>query len=129
MKAVNYFCKTVHLRCLSGFWIRHWSLQYVLYFSNMFFRVELLYHVTTLCKKRLFGVILVRIFPTFSRIRAEYGEIRSISPYLVRMREKCQNNSGYGYFSRSTKKWTFPGHSTQHFHHKKGYTNHSCNIC
>ena len=90
MKAVNYFCKTVHLRCLSGFWIRHWSLQYVLYFSNMFFRVELLYHVTTLCKKRLFGVILVRIFPTFSRIRAEYGEIRSISPYLVRMRENAE---------------------------------------
>ena len=26
----------------------------------------------------VFGVILVRIFPTFSRIRTEYGEIRSI---------------------------------------------------
>ena len=35
----------------------------------------------------VFGVILVRIFPAFSRIRTEYGEIRSISPYSVRMRE------------------------------------------
>ena len=34
------------------------------------------------------GVILVHIFPPFSRIRTEYGEIRSISPYSVRMREK-----------------------------------------
>ena len=34
----------------------------------------------------IFGVILVRIFPTFSHIWIEYGEIRSISPYAVRMR-------------------------------------------
>ena len=33
--------------------------------------------------------ILVRIFPGFSRIRTEYGEIRSISPYPVRMRENA----------------------------------------
>ena len=38
----------------------------------------------------------------FSRIRTEYGEIRSISPYSVRMRENTdQNNSEYGHFSRS----------------------------
>ena len=35
----------------------------------------------------VFGVILVHIFPAFSRIRIEYGEIRSISPYLIRIRE------------------------------------------
>ena len=45
----------------------------------------------------VFGVILVRIFPALSRIRTEYGEIWSISPYSVRMRENAdQNNSEYG---------------------------------
>ena len=35
----------------------------------------------------------------FSRIRTEYVEIRSISPYLVRMRENTdQNNSEYGQY-------------------------------
>ena len=38
----------------------------------------------------------------FSRIWTEYGEILRISPYSVRMRENMdQNNSEYGYFSRS----------------------------
>ena len=38
----------------------------------------------------------------FSRIRIEYGEIRSICLYSVRMWENAdQKNSEYGYFSRS----------------------------
>ena len=38
----------------------------------------------------------------FYRISTEYGEIRSISPYSVQMRENVdQNNSEYGHFSRS----------------------------
>ena len=38
----------------------------------------------------------------FSRIRTEYGEIRSISPYSVRMRENADpSNSEYGHFLRS----------------------------
>ena len=38
----------------------------------------------------------------FSRIRTEYGEIRSKSPYSVRMRENTdQKNPEYGHFSRS----------------------------
>ena len=38
----------------------------------------------------------------FSRIRAEYGEILRISPYLVQMWENAvQNNSQYGHFLRS----------------------------
>ena len=38
----------------------------------------------------------------FFRIRTEYGEIRSISPHLVRIRENVdQNNSEYRHFSRS----------------------------
>ena len=38
----------------------------------------------------------------FSRIRTEYGEIRSISPYSVRIREiRTSKNSVFGHFSRS----------------------------
>ena len=38
----------------------------------------------------------------FSRIRTEYGEIRTIYPYSVQTRENAnQNNSKYGQFSRS----------------------------
>ena len=37
----------------------------------------------------VFEVILVRIFPGFSRIRTEYGEKFRISPYSVRMRENA----------------------------------------
>ena len=35
----------------------------------------------------VFGVILVRIFPAFNRIRTAYGEILRISPYSVQMWE------------------------------------------
>ena len=38
----------------------------------------------------LFLAILVRIFPAFSRMRTEYGEIRSVSPYLAQMRENAE---------------------------------------
>ena len=42
----------------------------------------------------------------FSRIRTEYGEIRSISTYFVRMRENTdQNNFEYGHFLRSDFFW------------------------
>ena len=38
----------------------------------------------------------------FFRIQTEYGELQSISPYSVRMRENTdQKNSEYGHFSRS----------------------------
>ena len=38
----------------------------------------------------------------FFRIQTEYGEIRSISPYSVQMRENADhNNSECGHFSRS----------------------------
>ena len=40
--------------------------------------------------------------PLFFRIRTEYGEVRSVSPYSVGMRGNAdQNNSEYGHFSRS----------------------------
>ena len=38
----------------------------------------------------------------FSHISTEYGEMRNISPYLVRMQENAdQNNSEYGHLPRS----------------------------
>ena len=38
----------------------------------------------------------------FSCIWTEYGELRNLSPYSAQMRENAdQNNSEYGYFSRS----------------------------
>ena len=48
----------------------------------------------------VFGVFLVFIF----RMWTEYGEIRRISPYSVRMREnKDQKKTEYGHFSRSVR--------------------------
>ena len=42
------------------------------------------------------------VFGVISRILTEYGEIRSLSPYSVWMRENTdQNNSEYDHFSRS----------------------------
>ena len=42
----------------------------------------------------------------FSRIRTQYGETRSISPYSVRMRENTdQNNSEYGYYLHSDREY------------------------
>ena len=44
-------------------------------------------------KETVFGVILVHIFPTFFRIRTEYGEIRTylsvFSPNAGKYGEKC----------------------------------------
>ena len=43
----------------------------------------------SLPKVSVFGIILVRIFPAFSRIWTEYGEILRIFPYPVQMRENA----------------------------------------
>ena len=37
----------------------------------------------------VFGVIVAHIFPAFSRICTEHGEIRSISPFSVRILENA----------------------------------------
>ena len=56
---------------------------------------------TTLHKKCPYSKLF---WCAFSRIQNEYGEIQSISPYSVRMREIAdQNNSAYGHFLRSAK--------------------------
>ena len=60
---------------------------------------QILRKCNQLSKKCLYSGLF---WSVFSRIRTEYGEIRSISPYSVRIREnKDQNNSEYGHFSRS----------------------------
>ena len=50
--------------------------------------LTVIFYFFTLWKESVFGVILVRIFPAFSRIWTEYGEI-SISPYSARMQENA----------------------------------------
>ena len=88
-------------------------LQYMVR-RNMMIRVFLMITVITsnglafnfsdmvsvsLCKKCPYSELF---WSSFSRIRTEYGEIRSMSPYSVRIRENTdQNNSEYGHFSRS----------------------------
>ena len=52
----------------------------------------------TLREKRPY---LELLWSVYSHIRTEYGEIRSISPYLVQKRENADQNSfEYGQFSR-----------------------------
>ena len=46
----------------------------------------------------VFGVILVRIFPAFSRIRTEYGYLSLFSLNAGKCRKNAdQNNSEYGH--------------------------------
>ena len=81
---------------------------------------KVLYEIIKMLHKRMLNAIyLYRIslrkkcpysdlfWSVFSRIWTEYGEIWSISPYSVRLREnKDQHNSQYGYFLRSVHKNT-----------------------
>ena len=78
-----YFCKALHLRYFWESWLRV-LLRRKCPYSELFWSV-------------------------FSRIRTEYGELRSISPYSVPMQENTdQNNSEYGYFLCSVwYKWKF----------------------
>ena len=61
----------------------------------------LLFHIydDTMRKKCPYSELF---WSAFSYNRTEYGKIRSISPYSVRIRENAdQNNSEYGHFPRS----------------------------
>ena len=61
-------------------------------------------NIQTMCKKCPYSECF---WSTFSHIRTEYGEIRSISPYSLRMQENMdQKHSEYGHFSRSEKYFT-----------------------
>ena len=83
------------------------------FFFPYFLQIEFL----SLRKKCPYSELL---WSAFSRIRAEYTEIQSSSPYSVRMRENAdQNNPKYGHFSRSVFSYEsacfFKTPVTQHF--------------
>ena len=60
---------------------------------------EFFFKMIALREKCLYSELF---WSAFSRIWTEYGEIRSISPYSVRMREnRDQNHTEYGHFSCS----------------------------
>ena len=61
--------------------------------------ISCLFFKKALRKKCLYSELF---WSVFSRIRTEYGEMWSVSPYSVRMQEKGdQDNSEYKHFSRS----------------------------
>ena len=69
--------------------------------KTIFFVIIFLPGLLTLREKSQFSELF---WSAFSRIWTEYGEIRSIFPYSVRMRENAnQNNSEFGHFSRSVR--------------------------
>ena len=73
------------------------SLSKYIRFKTSTLRLD--FYNYTLCKKCPYSELFLSLF---FRIRTEYGEIRSIYPYSVRMQENAdQNNSNYGHFSRS----------------------------
>ena len=70
-------------------------------FSFFFFFWKIESRFSTLCEKCPYVEFFWFVF---SRSRTEYGDILSISPYSVQMRENTdQKNSEYGHFSRSAR--------------------------
>ena len=67
--------------------------------TQIFLEISINFQNYPLCKKCPNSELF---WSAFSRIRTEYGEIRIISPYSVRMRENAVlNNSEYRHFFRS----------------------------
>ena len=86
--------------------IPHQKIDFLVLLSMMKYWSTMNLFSNTLGKKCLYSELFCS---TFSRIWAEHGEIRSISPYSVRMRENVeQNNSEYGHFlgSESQTSWS-----------------------
>ena len=78
---------------------RRMRLNYENYSLRRILFQTLKQHSDSLRKKCTYSDLF---WSVFSSIRSKYGEIRSISPYSVRMRENTdQKNSEYGHFSRS----------------------------
>ena len=72
----------------------------------VFNKIFLMLNILWSCFPNFHSVKCVQIrsffWSVFSRVRTEYGEIRSIPPYSFRMRENTdQKNSVFGHFSRS----------------------------
>ena len=94
-----------HASCFSNYTVmtaQEWRFSYrknCSIFHKTFHAVKELLYVLSLCKKCLHWELFRS---AFSRIWSEYGEIATIFPYSVRMRENAdQNNSKYGHFLRS----------------------------
>ena len=93
----NLFNFLIRNHCPRNFVLRILYLHHICPASKTTFSACLT-SLTTLRKKCPYSELLWFVF---SCIRTEYGKIRSISPYSVRMRENAdQNNSKYGHFSR-----------------------------
>ena len=104
---LDFFALAYFFRNLFNFLIRNFCPR------NFVLRILYLHHICPASKTTfsacLTSLITLRkkcpysefLWFVFSCIRTEYGKIRSISPYSVRMRENAdQNNSKYGHFSR-----------------------------
>ena len=103
------YISTIKIHCFRFFFLFRqnefcsrifWNKHFFLVSSQEYFRGKLFSQSSaTLRKKCPYSELLWLVS---SRIRTGYGEIFSISPYSVRMRENTnQNNPEYGHFSRS----------------------------
>ena len=73
-----------------------------MYKTNSYFHYDFMCFFTLHYALRKKCPYLELFWSVLSHIRTEYGEICSISPYSVKMRENAdQNNSEYGHFSCS----------------------------
>ena len=77
------------LRTFLRFCTMKGTKRYMEIFVTVFLKKFSIGENGTALKVFVFGVIVVRIFPAFSRIWTEYREIRIISPYSVRMRKNA----------------------------------------
>ena len=103
--------------------VHFWVLKRILGAGNLLSQVRTYIWRTGIYLIFSFASLEMEVNPiivAFSHIRTKYGEIRSISPYSVRMWENTdQNNTKYGHFSGSynwlvklvakfSKKWNLP---------------------
>ena len=96
LKVVNYFCKTLRLRCLTGFWIRHF--KYLLWKRNDFRDVSMDFYNNLRCRcvqwswQRLWILEIYRGMPAsvwnrynFSNLTYEKYEIIMKSKYIYEL--------------------------------------------
>ena len=96
LKVVNYFCKTLRLRCLTGFWIRHF--KYLLWKRNDFRDVSVDFYNNLRCRcvqwswQRLWILEIYRGMPAsvwncynFSNLTYEKYEIIMKSKYIYEL--------------------------------------------
>ena len=98
---IKFVTNCISVNSLIHFWqinpfYTHWKNTLVFRWYNMEIALN---GSNALCEKCPYSVFF---WSVFSCIRTKYGEIQSISPYSVRLRENTdQKNSEYGHFSCS----------------------------